>query len=224
MVDPTWSRRRFLASAAGATGVVVAGGTLAACGLQNGSSTDAEVGKSDSGWGGTLVSPPLAMPDVTFTTDKGEPYPLRESTKGKLTMLFFGYTNCPNQCPVYLNTVARARAAIGSGPGSVLTVLFVGIDLKRDTPTALRTYLNNIDSTFVGLTGTQDVIDKASSDLHFAPPVIATPDKNGNYYVGHTAQAVAYTPDNLGHRLYGYDVRREELVHDLPRMAKGAFS
>ncbi len=155
MVDPTWSRRRFLASAAGTAGIVVAGGTLAACGLQNGSSTDAEVGKSDSGWGGTLVSPPLAMPDVTFTTDKGEPYPLRESTKGKLTMLFFGYTNCPNQCPVYLNTVARARAAIGSGPGSVLTVLFVGIDLKRDTPTALRTYLNNIDAAFIGLTGTQ---------------------------------------------------------------------
>jgi protein SCO1/2 len=223
MVEPAWTRRRFLVSAAGTAGIALAGGTLAACGLQSGSSTDADVGKSDAGWGGSLVSPPLLKPDVTFTTDKGEPFPLHEATKGKLMMLFFGYTNCPNQCPVYLNTVARARAAIGSGPGSEPMVLFVGIDLKRDTPQALRTYLNNIDSTFIGLTGTQDIIDKASADLHFAPPVIGEPDKDGNYYVGHTAQAVAYTADNKGHRLYGYDVRREELVHDLPRLAKGEF-
>ena len=224
MVDPSWSRRRFLVSAAGTAGIALAAPTLAACGLQNASSTDADVGDPDAGWGGSLVSPPLPKPDVTFTTDKGEPFPFREATAGKLTMLFFGYTNCPNQCPVYLNTVARARAAIGSGPGSDPLVVFVGIDLKRDTPEALRTYLNNIDPTFVGLTGTQDIIDKASSELHFAPPVIGAPDKNGDYFVGHTAQAVAYTADNKGHRLYGYDVRRAELVHDLPRLAKGTFT
>lgn len=153
----------------------------------------------------------------------GDPFPFREATKGKLTLLFLGYTNCPDQCPVWLNTVARARETIGSGPGSRPLVLFVGVDLKRDTPEVLKQYLGRIDPTFMGLTGERAQIDSLIESLHFAPLRIGKPDADGNYEVGHYSRSIAYSPDNKGHRLYSFDVTQAELVHDLPRLARNNF-
>lgn len=227
MGEVAWSRRRFLAGSAGAVvaGSVLSGGLLSACGLQDASSNDRDTGKASAGWGGQLLDPPLAKPDVTFTTTAdGKAFPFRQATKGKLTLLFFGYTNCPNECPVYLNTLARAREAIGSGPGSAPQVLFVGVDTKRDTPAAMQTYLENIDPAFIGLTATPEVIDEAQRQLMFPPVLLGEPDADGSYAVGHAARAVAFTADNVAHRLYGYDVRQQELVHDLPRLAEGTYT
>ncbi|MCU1354977.1 MAG: hypothetical protein JWM89_395 [Acidimicrobiales bacterium] len=217
--EPGWTRRRFLgASAVGAAGLALAG-----CSLDRNSSPDDAAATRDASWGGDVVEPPLGKPDVTFTTMDGKPFPFRAATAGKLTLLFFGYTHCPDQCPVYLNTLARARDAIGTGPGSKPLVLFVGVDRKRDTPEVLKTYLGRIDPTFVGLTGSEQVINEANDSLHFPPIEIGTPDAKGDYLVGHYAQAVAYTPDGKGRRLYGFDVRQQQFVHDLPRLAEGTY-
>lgn len=217
--DPRWSRRRLLA--AGVAGV--AGLALAGCSLDNTAATDNQQNDPDAGWGGDLVSPPLSKPDVTFTTTDGKPYDIRKETAGKLTFLFFGYTKCPDQCPVYLSTLARSIDAVATGPGSAPIVLFVGIDLKRDTPKVLAAYLKTFNDSFIGLTGSEHVIAKANREVKFAPIVIEAPDKNGDYGVGHTARAIAYTPDNKAHRLYGVDVRQQDLAKDLPRLAVGTY-
>lgn len=222
--EPTWTRRRFLTSTAGASVLGAAGLALTGCGLASSSSTDRNAGSDDHGWGGELVDPPLPKPDVTFTTADGQPFPFLEATKGKLAMLFFGFTHCPNQCPVYLNTLASARQAIGTGAGSRPQVLFVGVDLARDTPEALKKFVEGNDPTFIGLTGSKQVIDEASKQLQIPAPTIGTPDAKGDYSVGHYSKAVAYTPDGKGHRLYGYDVRQQQFVHDLPRLAKGTYT
>jgi protein SCO1/2 len=220
MVDPSHlTRRRFLG--AGAMGL--AGLALAGCSLDDGSSTDNKALDRNAPFAGDLVAPPLAMPDVTLTDTDGKPYPLREKAKGKLTFLFFGYTHCPDQCPVYLNSLARARDAVSTGPGSRPNVLFVGVDTKRDTPAVLKQYLHNIDPTFIGLTGSEKDIATANDALHFAPIEIGEPDPTGNYLVGHTSQAVAFTPDGKGHRLYGFDVRSQQFARDLPRLAEGRY-
>lgn len=215
-----WSRRRFLAaSTTGAAGLALAG-----CGLASSSSPDrASASDERSSFGGSLVDPPLAKPDVTFTTTDGKPFPFRQETEGKLALLYFGYTNCPDQCPVFLSTLARARDAIGTGPGSRPQVLFVGVDLKRDTPEVLNTYLKRIDATFIGLTGSEQVIADANASLHFPPIEIGEPDANGDYLVGHLSRGVAYTSDNGGHRLYGDDTRQQQWVRDLPRLAQDRY-
>lgn len=218
--NSTWNRRRFL----GATAASAAGLALAGCSLGNGSSQDnSSATNPKASFGGSLVDPPLAKPDVTLTTVDGKPFPFREATKGKLTLLFFGYTHCPDQCPVYLNTLARAREAIGTGPGSRPQALFLGVDRKRDTPEVLKTYLKAIDPTFIGLTGSEQAIAAANAAMHFPPIEIGPPDANGDYEVGHYGQAVAFTPDDKGHRLYGYDVRRAQFIADLPRLAEGRY-
>lgn len=218
MSSTAWSRRRFL-TVAGLGGAAAA---LVGCGSGDKSTAGSTVPPA-SAWGGELVDPGLTKPDVTLATTDGKPFEFREATAGKLTLLFFGFTNCPDQCPIWLNAVARAKEQIGSGPGSDPQVLFVGVDVARDTPEVLDEYLGRIDSSFIGLTGTEAAIASANRQLYFPPITIASPDDNGDYEVGHYGRAAAFSPDNLAHRLYGFDVRPTELARDLPLLATGTY-
>jgi protein SCO1/2 len=202
------------------------GGVATAALVGCGSSDDTSAGPaapSASEWGGELVEPGLAKPDVTLATTDGKPFPFRAATEGELTLLFFGYTNCPDQCPIWLSAVARAKELIGSGPGSDPKVFFVGVDVARDTPEVLDEYLERIDPSFIGLTGTESAIATANQQLYFPSITIGSPDAGGNYDVGHYGRAAAFSPDNLAHRLYGFDVRPADLARDLPRLAKGIY-
>lgn len=222
-VDPSGrplSRRRFLASGLALGGAAA----LAGCGLGRASTPDNSAEPEEQGnWGGTLLEPPFEKPDLTFTDFDGKPFPFLEATAGQLTLLFFGYTNCPDICPVTLNTLARAREGIGTGPGSRPQVLFVGVDVARDTPEVLKEYLGNIDETFTGLTATEKVIGEAVRAVKGAPVLIEEADENGAYAVGHPAQVTVYSPDDLGHRIYPSGVRQADWARDLPRLAKGEY-
>ena len=216
MDELPWTRRRFLGTAGlGASALLLLG-----CSSDDASGPDTT---RPPDWGGDLVDPGLEKPDVTLTTTDGTPFPFRKATDGKLTLLFFGFTNCPDQCPIWLNSVARAKEQIGSGPGSNPQVLFVGVDVARDTPQVLDEYLGRIDEAFIGLTGTESEIAAANRALYFPSITIGSPDETGDYEVGHYGRAAAFTPDNLAHRLYGYDVRPAELARDLPRLAEGTY-
>jgi len=227
--DPTaWSRRRFLGATVTASGLAVAGLTgLAGCSFGPASSSDPSVDTGETkGWGGEADEQGLAKPDVTFTDMNGEPFPFVEKTQGKLALLFFGYTNCPDVCPVTLSSLGRALDQIGSGPGGDPMVLFVGVDVARDTPEQLKTYLGRINPTFLGLTGDEKtVIAEANRQVFNGPIVIEEPDADGEYAVGHSSKVFAYSPtDDLAHRYYDGDkVRPQTWVNDLPRMAKGEF-
>ena len=215
-IDPT--RRRLLAAGAAAGGLLLSG-----CGLDRGAGPDRPEADTH-GWGdSTFIDPPFTKPTGTLTDQKGKPFDLRADTKGKLSILFFGYTHCPDVCPVYLQTLAAALDAIGTGPGSRPQVLFVGVDVARDTPAVLDSYLAKIDPTFIGLTGDEHTIAQAISHLKMAPVVIGPADSSGNYEVGHPAQVTVFTHDDLCHRIYPSNVRQEEWTSDLPRLDQGEW-
>jgi protein SCO1/2 len=219
-----WTRRRFLGATVAASGLAVAG--LAGCGLGRASSPDPdEEPEVAGGWGGEPVDPGIAKPDVTFTDMDGKPFPFVEKTKGKLALLFFGYTNCPDVCPTTLNALARAIETIGSGDGARPMVCFVGVDVARDTPEQLRTYLGRLNPTFIGLTGSEDVIAQANREVFNPPIVIEEPDADGEYLVGHAKQVYAFSPkDDLAHRYYnGEATRQQTWVKDLPRLDRGQY-
>ena len=213
------SRRRLLGFGAAAA----AGVALSACGLDRASTPDKPTDLS-AGWGGTLLDPPLfTKPDVTLTDLDGKPFPFVESTAGKLTVLFFGYTNCPDVCPVYLQTMARARESIGAGPGSRPQVLFVGVDVARDTPAVLKAYLGKIDPTFIGLTGSEHDIATAITHMKMPPVQIGEAAPDGSYQVGHPSQVSVFTRDNKCHRIYPSNVRQQQWAQDLPRLDQGMW-
>lgn len=220
--DP-FSRRRFLGLTAGATGVAAL--ALAGCSLERSSSpSGARASEPNAPFAGELVDPGLEKPDVTFTDLDGQPFPFREKTDGKLAILFFGYTSCPDICPIYLNTIARSIETIGTGPGAKPMVLFVGVDVARDTPEQMRTYLNRINPTFIGLTGPESVIAEANRQLFLPPITLEEPDADGEYLVGHSSKVFPFQSDNLAHRLYPSDVRQQEWVRDLPRLDQGQYT
>lgn len=212
-MNPATLTRRQLLIGGAAAGLSL---TIAGCG------SDTQQPNA-AAWGGSLVDPPLDKPDVTLQTTDGSDFNLRSDTAGRLTLLFFGFTSCPDQCPTWLGTTARALEQLGDRPGGDAQVLFVGVDVARDTPETLATYLGRINPSFIGLTGTESAIAAANRALYFPPLTIGPADEDGNYDVGHFSKAVAFSPDDLGHRLYGYDVRIDELTTDLPRLAQGSF-
>lgn len=215
-----FSRRTAMALGAGGAMAAV----LSACGLGRASSPDRPAVVESSSWGGTLLDPPFEKPDVTFTDMNGKSFPFKASTEGRLTVLFFGYTHCPDVCPTYLNSLASALDGIGTGAGSRPLVLFVGVDVARDTPAVMKTYLGNIDPEFVGLTGPETAIADAVSALKLPPVVIYEPNPDGTYEVGHPAQVTVFSPDNTAHRIYSaMDTRPQQWAKDLPRLDEGEF-
>ena len=179
-------------------------------------SSGSQTGGSQT-WGGTAISPALTRPEFTLTDTSGRPYDFAAETHGKLTMLFFGYTNCPDVCPPHMAILDSALDTPGMPKA---TVVFVTTDPDRDTPERLRAWLDNFNADFVGLTGTPEQIAQAERAAQVAGSMVI-PAENGDsddYTVGHAAQMITYTPDDLAHVVYPFGVRREDWTHDLPQL------
>jgi protein SCO1 len=166
-------------------------------------------------WQGTLDDPAFHKPEFTLTDDAGHPYDFDQRTKGQLTLLYFGYTHCPDACPITMDTMS---GALNDLPGKPVTVVFVTTDPARDTPAVLHTWLGNFNTHFVGLTGTPAQLAAAQRAAGVSVAIADKPDKNGAYQVGHAASVLAYTPDGLQHLSYPFGTTQSDWVHDIPRI------
>jgi protein SCO1/2 len=170
---------------------------------------------SSSSFAGRQLSPAEPKPDFTLTDTSGHPYDFREETKGKLTFLYFGYTHCPDVCPITLATLSGALADL---PGVGATVVFVTTDPARDTPSRLRTWLDQYDTAFVGLTGTPAELAAAQRAAGVTVASANEPNSKGNYTVGHSASVLVFTPDGREHLIYPYGTTQGQWEHDIPKV------
>lgn len=178
---------------------------------------DAPVADEDGRFNGTEVGVPQPRPDFVLTGTDGQPYDFGATTAGRLTLLFFGYTSCPDVCPLTLATLADALEEPGV-PEPL--VVFVGVDRARDTPEAIRTFLDRFDGRFVGLTGTEQELEAAQVAAGVPPAITEEPSEpGGDYLVGHSSQVLAFTADDQAHVIYPFGVRRQDWVEDLPLLA-----
>lgn len=199
----------------GAVLILAVGAAFAAVG------DDDTAAETDDGWGGTLLGEPVERPDFTLTDTEGQPFDFRDETEGQLTLLFFGFTNCPDVCPVQMAVLASAlRQPNMPEP----TVVFVTTDPERDTPERLRSFLDQFDPRFIGLTGTAEEVAAAERAAEVAPSTRwsedggpATDDED-DYDVFHASQVIAFTPDDLAHVVYPQGVRQQDWVDDLARL------
>jgi protein SCO1/2 len=168
---------------------------------------------------GGLVSPPLPKPRFTLTDTSGAPYDFSAKTQGYVTLLFFGYTHCPDMCPLQMDIIAQAMKKVPPNTADQFKVVFVTTDPERDTPQVLRTWLDHFDKRSIGLTGSKVAIEAAqnAANIPVAKKSAVRPD--GAYEVGHAAFVLAYTKDNLAHVIYPVGVKQEDFVHDLPFLA-----
>jgi protein SCO1/2 len=119
----------------------------------------------DDRYAGVDLPEPYRRPSFTLTDTTGSEYDFREQTAGKPTLLFFGYTNCPDVCPATMADVALALRGVDPAVAEEVQVVFVTTDPAFDTPEVLGDYLDRFDADlateFVGLTGEQELIDQA---------------------------------------------------------------
>lgn len=106
---------------------------------------------------GRPITPPLPAHDFTLTDHNGQPFQLQQHT-GKVVVLFFGFTNCPDICPTALADLAQAREKLGAQANQV-QVVFITVDPERDTSQVIKDYLAHFDPSFLGLYGTPEELE-----------------------------------------------------------------
>jgi protein SCO1/2 len=182
----------------------------------------AQDGRTDGYRGGT-VTPPLPKPRFTLTDTSGAPFDFRERTEGYVTLLFFGYTYCPDQCPMHMANLGAALKRMPAAIADRVKLVFVTTDPARDTAPVLRRWLDLFDKRFTGLTGTEAAIEAVQRAAGVPAAQKAGP-LTGNYSVNHANFVLAYTRDNLAHVIYPGGVSKDDWVHDLPLLAKETWS
>jgi protein SCO1/2 len=125
----------------------------------------ATVAEEASPYQGIHLQDPYQKPAFTLTDTAGAPYDFAARTAAGPTLLFFGYTNCPDVCPTTMADVALGLRSVDPAVAARTTVVFVTTDPARDTPEVLGEYLGRFDAdlpvSFVGLSGTQEQIEQA---------------------------------------------------------------
>jgi protein SCO1/2 len=164
---------------------------------------------------GGIVTPPLPKPGFVLTDTSGAAFDFRQRTDGYVTLLFFGYTYCPDQCPMHMANLGAALKKMPAETANQVKLVFVTTDPARDSPVVVRRWLDLFDRRFIGLTGTERAIE-AVERAAGVPPATKTGPANGNYGVAHANFVLAYSKDNLAHVIYPGGVSKDDWVHDLP--------
>jgi len=171
---------------------------------------------------------PFANTDITgldyakgfsLTDHNGKPRTLADF-KGKVVVVFFGYTHCPDVCPTTLSELAGIKKALGS-EAERLQVLFITLDPERDTPELMAGFVPAFDSSFLGLWGEQAVIDKVAKDFKvFAQKV---PSKDGkSYTIDHTAGSYVFDDQGRIRLFVRHGQGGDGLQKDLQRLLAGS--
>ncbi|MCX4846639.1 SCO family protein [Streptomyces sp. NBC_00893] len=213
------SKKTVLAAAFAAAAAL----TLSACGSSEDSAKKpiADVSVQAKTKAATALDQPFTKPNLVLTDTHGKKYDLRERTKGKPTLIYFGYTNCPDVCPLIMSNIAIAKKALPKADQEKLQVIFVTTDPERDTPSSLGSWLKMQDASFTGLTGDFPTIQAGARQIGIG---IDAPkkEKDGTVVSMHGSQVIAFSPKtDKGYLVYSEDTSPDDYTKDLPKIVKG---
>ena len=177
--------------------------------------TEAERVVAELGLHGSAFAEPLAKPDFVLTDTEGGSFDFLEETRGQVTLLYFGYTNCPDVCPIHMANIAAALDQMPPELSGHVRVVFVGVDAPRDTPERVREWLDFFSEDFVGLTGTPDELEAAQLAAFVPVAFVDQQLEGGGYTVSHAGWLYLYTTDDLAHLRYPSGIRQSAWAHDL---------
>lgn len=172
--------------------------------------------ESEPNW--VELGTPVEMPDVVLTDTDGEPYDLRSESEGRTTLLYFGYLNCPDACPIHMAVLDHTFEQLAPDVRESIDVVFVTTDPERDSPADLDDFLGRFDREFIGLTGSTDDLRDAQVAAGVPVAVVEPADADGDYLVGHATQVLVFDTDGFARRVYPFGVRQSDWLADLPRL------
>lgn len=168
---------------------------------------------------GTVYSEPYPpAPEIELQRASGEAFQLSQ-TRGNIVLLFFGYTSCPDVCPTTMAELKSALEKIGAEKAKQVKVLFVTVDPGRDTPERVQEYVNHFNREFIGLSGSEEELQKAWDEYGVFRQVVEGTSAAG-YLVDHTARVTLIDQDGNLRVSYGFDTPVDDIVHDLQLLLK----
>jgi protein SCO1 len=179
--------------------------------LLAGAAVAAETGALKAG----AFSPPRQAPDFSLAGSDGKELKLSRY-RGKVVLLGFGFTSCPNVCPTTLALLAQVRRQLGRDAGEV-QVVYVTVDPERDDAARLRAYLAAFDPTFVGGTGSPERLAAVRKDYGVVARKV--PGAGGDYSMDHSSFVVLIDRDGKLRALMPYGHTPDDYVHDIRILA-----
>jgi protein SCO1/2 len=158
-----------------------------------------------------LLDPPRELVDFTMPASTGQPLSLSD-LRGKYTLLFFGYTHCPDFCPLTL-THWKSMKAVLDADGADLNYIFVSVDGERDTPDIMARYLSRFDPAFVGLTGDPATLENIGLD--YGLDYTLNKSEGENYSVDHTTRTYLLNPQGQMIAVFSFDVPEDVIVQTI---------
>ncbi len=229
--------------------VLVGGLLLTGCGqgatgaVEASPAGGARVTTQDDGFHGTLMQQAQPHPDLTLPTTSGDLFDLGDRPENEITLLFFGYTHCPDLCPTTMADLALARDMLAPEIRDRVQVVFVTEDPARDTPEGLREWLDRFDPDFTGLIGGNEATASALRELYLPESAqVAAPStaivhpheaddhageahgqdggghSHGNYGVDHAGAVYAWGPGGRS-IVYTGGTTPDQYAEDLNRLA-----
>jgi protein SCO1/2 len=166
---------------------------------------------------GAVLHEPYSVPATELTDTAGNPYSLSESTDKRLTLVFFGYTHCPDECPTTMATLASAVLQLDDADRRNVQVVFVTTDPARDTGPVIARWLNRFSPSFVGVTGPLPTIKRVAIDLG-VPVEKGRRLPSGGYDVTHGTQVLEVNADNTVPVVWTLGTTAPEFAHDIHQL------
>lgn len=162
----------------------------------------------------TVLPAGAELPDFSLLDQYGATIG-RDVFRGQWDLVFFGFTHCPDICPLTLQILAAAKQQLAeNGQDPLPRIVLVSVDPERDTPELLAKYVAYFDADSLGITGELDELGKLTKSLGiFFEKVVIDDD---NYTVNHSAVVLLINPDGQFHAVFGTPHETANFVHDLP--------
>lgn len=163
--------------------------------------------------GTTYAEPYPVASDFTLTRAEGTSFQLSEM-RGKVVLLFFGYTSCPDVCPTTLAELNQALTQLSGEDADKVQVLLVTVDPEHDTPERMQEYVDHFNESFIGLSGTEADLTKVWGDYGVYREIVKVNSASG-YSVDHTARVTMIDQQGNLRVSFGFETPAEDIVHDL---------
>lgn len=168
--------------------------------------------------GTAYVEPYPAAPEIDLTRNDGSQFRLSD-LRGNIVLVFFGYTSCPDVCPITLGQMKQVVDKLGENDAQKVKVLFVTVDPERDTPETMQKYVDHFDAGFVGLSGSETQLQPIWNGYGIFREKVEGTSEAG-YLVNHTARITLIDQDGNLRLSYGFETPTEDIVHDIKLLVK----
>jgi len=166
--------------------------------------------------GGMAVEPPKPMRDFTLTDQDGRPMAL-SSLRGRAVLMFFGYTHCPDVCPLSMGDLRSVKKALGGRSGEVAFVM-ISVDGARDTPEVMKRYVRAFDPDFIGLTGDETSAHGIGADYGVEFERQKPQGTAATYLVAHTSYTYLLDRQGRWRVTYPFQTPVDLIARDVARI------